>query len=521
MSVADSAPLATVSRVRAISATAILSALALIKLVVQLAGIRNYGFFRDELYFLSCAQHLAWGYVDQPPFMVAVAWFARHLFGDSIVGLRIFPVLMGMAVVFFTGLLARELDGGSFAQFLAALTILCAPAYLAFDSYFSMNALEPLLWLVCAWLIVRIVKSTEAEPRLWLAFGLVAGIGLENKHSMLAFGFALVVGLLLNGHARILASRWAWIAAALAFVIFLPNLLWEAHHGWPQIEVVRNAQQFKNVVLSPARFMVEQILFLDPLALPVWFGGLIWLLISPEAKRFRFLGIAYLVVIAIVMGVHEKTYYPLPVYPLVVAAGGVAFERLFAPTWRWLRAVVPSLVVIGGLVGLPLAVPILPINALIRYSDGLPFARVQTERDSAAQLSQLFGDELPWQQITSHVAAVYHTLPADEQADCAIFGGNYGEASAIDYYGPALGLPKSIGGHNAYFYWGPRNYSGRCVIFFGERAQEYTQYFGEVHLADTIVNSDAMPAEQAVQVFVCRKPVAPLSVLWPHFKMII
>jgi dolichyl-phosphate-mannose-protein mannosyltransferase len=519
MSVTESLGFPAKSRAGALSTTAMLAGVAAVKLAIQFAGIRNYGFFRDELYYLACGQHLAWGYVDQPPLVAAVAWLARHLFGDSIVGVRLLPVLAGAAIVALTGYFARELGGDRFAQFLAAITILFAPAYLAFDGFLSMNAFEPLFWLVCAWLMVRIVKG--ASPRLWLAFGVVAGFGLENKHTMLAFGFALVVGLLLNGQWRLLTSRWAWVGAAIALLIFLPNLLWEAHHGWPQIEVVRNAQQFKNVPVSPWRFLGEQVLFLEPLALPVWLGGLIWLLGAREAKPVRFLAFAYLIVLGIVMAFGEKTYYPLPAYPMLVAAGSVALERIARPAMQWLRVAIPTLIVVGGVAGLPLAVPILPIDALLRYSQALPFARVQTERDATVQLSQLYADMLPWQNTAEQVASIYHALPADEQSSCAILAGNYGEAGAIDYYGPALGLPKAIGGHNSYFDWGPRNYTGSCVIVFGERAGQFTQYFGDVRLAGTISNPGAMPIEQSIEVYVCRKPAAPLAELWPNFKMII
>ena len=209
-----------------------------------------------------------------------------------------------------------------------------------------MNAFEPLFWLLCAWIVVRIVKG--ASPKLWLVFGLVAGIGLENKHSMLVFGFALAVGLLLSGEYRLFRSKWIWLGAAVALCLFLPNLIWEARHGWPQIEVVRNAQRFKNEAISPLRFLFEQILFLHPLELPVWLGGLVWYFGSREGKRFRFLGWAYLIVLAIFIVFNGKTYYPLPVYPLLMAAGGVAFEAFVAqPRRRWLAISYPALVVVA------------------------------------------------------------------------------------------------------------------------------------------------------------------------------
>jgi 4-amino-4-deoxy-L-arabinose transferase-like glycosyltransferase len=204
---ADSRPRAASPGVTTVGATAVLAGLAAAEMLLHFAGIRHYGFFRDELYYMACGEHLAWGYIDQPPLIAFAAWFARHVFGGSIVALRIFPVLAGAAIVFLTGIFARELGGGIFAQFLAALAMLFAPAYLAFDSFFSMNAFEPLFWLS-----LRLDRAPHRErarrPGWWLAFGALAGAGLENKHTMLVFGFALVVGLA--------ALRRAWRLLAFA-----------------------------------------------------------------------------------------------------------------------------------------------------------------------------------------------------------------------------------------------------------------------------------------------------------------
>lgn len=506
----------------AVSATAVLASLALAKLLLQFAGMRHYGFFRDELYYMACGEHLAWGYVDQPPLIAFVAWFARHLFGNSLVSIRLLPALTGAAVVFLTGVLARELGGGRFAQFLAATAILFAPSYLAFDSFLSMNAFEPLFWLLCAWIAVRIARG--ASPRLWLAFGAVAGLGLENKHTMLVFGFALVAGLLLSGEQGMFRSKWIWIGGLLAFALFLPNLLWEAHHGWPQIEVVRNAQLYKNVPVSHLRFLGEQVALLDPLALPVWLAGLAWYLFARKGKRFRFLGWTYLIVLGTFMFLNGKTYYPLPVYPLLMAAGGVAWEEVAQARARLsLRVPLPTAVVLGGLIALPFGVPVLPIDTFVRYSAALPYSNlVKTERDAVSvRLPQLYADMFGWENMAATVARVYQSLPAADREDCAILAGNYGEAGAIDYFGSALGLPKAISGHNSYFYWGPRGYSGACVIIFGERSNEFITYFGDVQRAATITSRHAMPNEREVPVYVCHSPRAPLSALWPRFKMII
>ena len=305
-----------------------------------------------------------------------------------------------------------------------------------------MNAFEPLFWLLCAWIVVRIIKG--ASPLWWLAFGAVAGIGLENKHSMLVFGFAVAAGLLFSGEARLFRSKWIWIGALIALLIFLPNLIWEARHGWPQIEVVRNAQRFKNENISPLRFLFEQILFLHPLELPLWLGGLVWFFASREGKRFRFLGWAYLIVLAIFISMHGKSYYPLPFYPMLIAAGGVAFERFVAvPNRRWLalrlsrtdhcrrprhRSVWRS------------ASSRLGFSALFH---GIPLFHVRTERDAPVALPQLYADMFGWDDMAGVISGVYHNIPASERAGCAILAGNYGEAGAIDYYGPKLGLAQS------------------------------------------------------------------------------
>jgi dolichyl-phosphate-mannose-protein mannosyltransferase len=498
-----------------------LFALASCKLLVQLAGINHYGFFRDELYYIACGQHLAWGYVDQPPLIAFVAWIARHSLGTSLFATRLLPVLAGAAVVYATGRVAAELGGGLFAQFLAAIAIFFAPAYIAFDSFLSMNAFEPLFWLGCAWIAVCIVKG--ASPRLWLLFGTLAGLGLENKHSMLVFGFGLVVGLLLSGQAQLFRSKWIWLGAALALVIFLPNLIWESRNGWPQIEVVRNAQQFKNEAISPLQFLFEQVLFLQPLALPVWLAGLWWYFAAPEGKRFRFLGWSYLFVLAIFIVLGGKSYYALPVYPVLMAAGGVALAGFFsAPARRWMAVAFPALLVVAGLVTLPFGAPILPVDTFLRYSSLLPYANsVKTERDATAALPQLYADMFGWENMSTQIAQVYHALPQSEQAGCAILAGNYGEAGAIDHFGPGLGLPAAISGHNSYYFWGPRGYTGSCVVLFGERADETKDLFGDSELVATISDPHAAVAERNVHVYVCRKPSAPLAELWPHFKLII
>jgi hypothetical protein len=505
----------------AVSATAMLSALAGLSIVAHLPGMSRYGFFRDELYYIACSEHLAWGYVDQPPLIALIAWISRHVLGNSLTAFRVLPILAGAVTVYLTGWLAGELGGGRLAQFVAALAILFAPLYLAFDSILTMNAFEPVFWLACACIAARIANG--GSPKLWLLFGAISGVGLENKHTMAVFGFGVVLGFLLSRDLRPFRSRWIWIGGLIALAIAAPNLVWETRHGWPQITVVRNAQLLKNEPVGPLRFLGEQVLFYSPIALPLWLGGLAWFLSAREAKQFRFLGWAYLVVMTIFMIARGKTYYPMAVYPMLMAAGGVAFEQISASrAWKTLRVGYPALIALAGLLTLPFGVPVLSVNNFLKYADVFPYAHeVKTERDSTAPLPQNYADMFGWDALATTVAHAYYALPEAERGSCAILAGNYGEAGALDYYGPALGLPKAIGGHNSYFYWGSRQYSGECVILFGEGSEEHKNYFSDVQQVATVPNPLGMPSEQNVAIYLCRKPKAPLAELWPHFKLII
>jgi Dolichyl-phosphate-mannose-protein mannosyltransferase len=490
-------------------------------LALHLAAAGNYGFFRDELYYIACSRHLAWGYVDQPPLIAAIAWFARHSFGNSLFAARILPALAGAALVFLTGWFACRLGGGRYAQALAALTVLFAPAILAMDSFLSMNAFEPVIWLAAACILLRILEG--ADPRWWLAFGALCGVGLLNKHTMLVFGFAAVCGLLLSGERRRFANKWTWLGAGVALLIFMPNLVWEARHAWPQIEVVRHARALKNVPISHSEFLFEEILFLNPLAAPVWMAGLAWYFMAREARRFRCFGWMFAIIFAVFFLLHGKTYYPLPAYPMVIAAGGVALERFFADSRRRrLAAVVPAALVASGLAMLPFGVPVLPVKSLLRYEHILPLNRmVKTERDAGAALPQLYADMFGWHEMTATIAQVYHSLSLEDQARCAILTGNYGEAGAIDEFGPRYGLPPAISAHNSYWLWGPRGYSGDVVILFGPEAEPLRRYFRSVRQVAVIHNPYAMPLERNLPVYLCRYPVEPLAKLWPRWKLYI
>ena len=492
------------------------------KLLLHLLTNGQYGYFRDELYYLACGEHLDWGYVDQAPLIAVVARASRLLFGESLFAIRLLPAVAGAALVFVTGLLVRELGGGRFAVALACVCVVAAPAFLALHTLLTMNAFEPLCWTAGAYLVARALKTGDA--RYWVWFGLVMGLGLQNKHSTLVFGFAVVAGLLLTPARKFFLSKWLWVGGAVALVIFLPNILWQITHGWPTVEVLRNADRNQNLPVSPLDFFKGQLELTHPLAFPVWAAGLCFYLFARTGRPYRALGWAYVVMFALMLVMRAKVYYLLPVYPVLFAPGAVWFESLFArlagrrPRWLWLRPASVAVLVAGGALTAPLALPVLPVETLIRYQRALGLEAPRTEKLRLADLPQHYADMHGWEEMTAAVAQVYNSLPPEERARCAVFARNYGEAGAIDLFGARYGLPKAIGKHQNYFLWGPREYTGECVITVGEREEGVRKSFDRVELAATFTHPYVQPHENNLPVFVCRGPRRPLREIWPDVK---
>ena len=426
---------------------------------------------------------------------------------------RLLPALLGAALVLLTGWLARELGGGRFAAGLAALATLMAPVYLALHAYHSMNALEPLLFLGCVLVVIHLERG--ADPRLWLIFGLLAGLGLLNKHTMLLFGFALVAGLLLTPQRRLMAIRSFWLAGALAFALVLPNLVWMAAHGFPHLELLANIRaNRRDVDVSALGFLGYQGLLIHPLAVPLAAAGLVFLL---RQRETRALGLAFVITLGVLLGIHGRPYYLAPAYPLLLAAGGVFVERLFRQRGSWARPVCAGLLAIGGLLVAPTVLPCLSPETYVRYTQAIGLEQPRVETHRLGRLPQLFADRFGWPEMAAEVARIYHGLPPEERKVAAIFGQNYGQAGAIDLFGPALGLPKAVSGHLTYHYWGPRGYTGEVVIVLDDDRETLERHFEQVELAGAVRHPYSMPY-QNFNVFVCRRMRRPLANVWPQLK---
>ena len=484
---------------------------------MQLLTDSRYGYFRDELYYLACAQHLDWGYVDQPPLIALIAWFARHVFGDSLLGLRLLPGLAGAAMVWLTGQTARQLGGGRWAQGFAALCAFLAPIFLLLDRWLSMNAFEPLFWLGCSYLVIRIVKT--GDQQLWIWFGVLAGLGLENKYSIAVFAMGLVVGLLLTPARQALRKKWIWIGGAIAFLIFLPNLIWNIQHQWPFLELMRNIRASgRDIDMAPLQFLGTQVLIMSPIALPVWLAGLSYFLVSKNGKAYRALGWAFVITLGTFIVLHGKLYYPAPAYPMLFSAGAVAIEGWIAgPARAWLKPALVAVLILLTVPLVPLVMPVLPIDTFLTYQTKLPFSSPRTEKSHLkAALPQHFADEFGWQEMVAKVARIYVSLPPDQRAQAAIFGGNYGECAAIDFFGPKYGLPRCISGHQNYFFWGPGSATGEVVIMLGARPDRARSRFREVQVVDML--DDPYNQIESDPVLLCRGLKQDLRQLWPKLK---
>ncbi len=493
-----------------------------VHIAVNLTG--GYGFFRDELYFLACSDHLGAGYVDHPPLSVFILAFTRLILGSSLFAVRFPAALAGAGGIFLVGLITRELGGGRRAAFFACLAALVSPIHLGITNIFSMNAFDIPLWAAVIYVFIRLTKT--GYRHYWLLLGVLLGLGLLNKTSVFWLGAGIALAILVIAPLRRqLTTVWPYLSAAIAFAIFSPFVIWNIVYGYPHLEFMRYAMGAKYASETPATFLTGSILSNNAIAFPLWFGGLIFLLLGRQRdESLRNATRAVFVIFATVMAIllvnfHTKPAYLTPAMSAVFAGGGLAIERLLAGRWgKWAAGAYAALVLFGGIISAPFVLPVLPVDSYVSYAESLGIRPSSEERKELADLPQYYADMFGWPEKAEAVARVFNSLDPAERSKCAIYAENYGRCGAIDYFGPRYGLPKSIGGHNSYWLWGSRDYTGELVIALGGDLEDLKEAFQSVELAGVSTCRHCMPYENNLPIYVCRHAKRPLKQLWPSTK---
>jgi hypothetical protein len=510
-------------------AVAWLAMIAAIALGLHLACLTRYGWFRDELYYMVCADHPSLGYVDHPPLSIWLLLAWRTVFGSSLAAIRWAPALAQVASVFLTGMIARELGGGRWAQALAALGVALSPVVLAVCGFYSMNALELAIWPLATLLLIRALRASEGIPALaafrgvttasWTALGIVLGLGLLNKVSTLWLGAGFGIALLLTPHRRVLVTRGPYLAAAIAGLMFVPHVVWQVRHGWPTLEFMHNATTMKMQSVSALGFLQTQIMAMGPWTVPLWVCGLVGGLVAGSRRDERLVVIVFAVVaLLLVFAGTSRASYLTPAYPALIAAGAVSIVAWTHPrALRVVRVLLVLVILAGGAIGALVVLPLLSVDDHVRLTERLHVQPPAEERQRMGPLPQHLADMFGWEDLAAEVARIYAALPPGDRAHCAIFAQNYGEAGALTVLGRARGLPPARSGHNNFWLWGPGP-EPTVMIVVGGDASDNAEFFDQLVQVATWDSPYAMPYERHMPIYVGRGLKRPLREAWPQLK---
>ena len=484
--------------------------IAVVVAIVHLAVAPQYGIFRNELYFIVCGRHPAFGYVDQPPLVPLLAALTQAA-GVNAWLLRIPAVLAAVFLVPVTVVLAQLFGATTRGAWLAAIAAASATLVTAMTATLSTTTFEPIAFTAIVYFLAR--AALRDDPRSFWWAGLLVGAAFEARYGVLFWAIGLAGGMALAGPRAVFRSRDFWIGVLIAAILALPNVIWQIVHGLPFLELVRN-DNTGNFTGSPIRFTIGQILSVNFLLAPLWIAGIVAPFVSARLAAYRFASIAFLFVAIVIVVTHGKSYYLAGAYPAMFALGAAACTRLPAI----LIAIWALLAAANGALALPLVLPVLPPERLERMLDNMSLRPPPVERAGiGAPLMQMLSDEFGWQELARDVENAYAALPPADRAKAAIFASNYGEAAAIDVYGK--NLPPALSGNNQYYLWGPRGYDGSVVLGVDVAPAAFAAICKSVTVVARFGTSPyAMPYERNRPILLCRGMHPPLPQLWPAFK---
>jgi hypothetical protein len=484
-------------------------------LVLHGVCLGQYGYFRDELYYLSCAARLDWGFVDHPPLSVALLAAWVRVFGDSVEAVRAPSVLCGLGTVAVCVDLARRMGATGWGVWLAGLVPVSAGMYLVVFHLYTMNALDILIWPLIAWAFVEALEDPRRSR--WALFGALVGLALLNKASVLWLVAGLAVGLLLDPRRRCLNTSGPYLAALVAATLQTPHLLWQSRHGWPMVEFARVSQDQKLLPVPPLEYLGQQAVVMNVAAAPVLGAGLVWLLRSPEAVRWRPFGWAFLTALAILLvNGRSRVNYLAPAYPLLIPAGAVAAQQ-----WAGRRRVSAGWVIgpvaVSGTLTAPLGLPVLPIETLDRVVRAIP-VRPPNEESGDEPPFQGYADMHGWRELAAEVSRAYLALPELDRRRAVALTWNYGEAAALERFARDFPLPPAISRHNTFWLWGPRGWDGSVAIVVNQNQSGLAGQFRSFERVGTVRASFAMPEQDGSPVWIARGLDRPVAQFWAEGK---
>ena len=474
----------------------------LIYLVTQI--FFSYGMFRDEYYYLACANRIALGYVDHPPLSIYVLTVWKLLFGDSLIAIRFVPAIISSVTIFILGLFTLQLGGKKIAVIIAMLVFMLSPIFLGMNTIYSMNTFDFFFWILSAYLFLRIIQTENKQYWIWL--GVVLGLGLLNKTSVFWLGAGILVGTFFTPSRKDLKTKYPYLAFIIALLIFSPYIIWNITHDFAHLEFMRNAAARKYGGLTPISFIMDQILILNPLSILIWLPGIIFYFFKKDSKQYRAIGFIWLTTFLILLiNGHSKGEYISAAYQILFAGGAVMIEKLSAAPKRfWIKYLVAIPVVVIGVSLSPFARPLLSPETFIRYQSAIGLAPSSNEGHELVGLPQFYSDMFGWEELAKNVSKVYQSLSKEEREKTLVYCSNYGKAGAIEYYSKKYPLPKVICPHNSYWYWWPTDKSFTTIIIIGGEIEEHLESLNEVLEAGYHKTKYAMPYENNQTIFIGR-----------------
>lgn len=466
----------------------------------------RYGFHRDELQVLSDSMHLDWGYIVYPPLTPWLERLAHTLFGYSLVGLRLFSAIAQLIIVIAAGLMARALGGNRLAQIGAALAVALSPIALFEGTQFQYSSYEQCAWVLVSYGVVRLL--TRDDPRWWLWIGFFAGVGLLSKYTVVLFVIALLGAFLLSPARRLMASRWFALGCALTVLIVLPNIIWQVRHHFSSFTFLEhihardvrigrgNAQQF---------WMGQTVGSANPFALPLWVLGTIAAL---RSRRYRAIGWLFVLTVALLAISHGRGYYQAAAFPVVISMGAVAATQWLATERVALRRTFVVVWFVGLLFCGTVAACML-----------IPIASSGPLRAFALKNSEDLREEIGWKQLVQTVASIRDSLPPEQQQSLGILASNYGEAGALDVFGPQYHLPAPISWTNSGWFRGYPTPTPTTLIVLGLNRDDADALFTGCRLAGHNGNREGVRNEESKfhpDIFVCGPPRLPWPEFWRH-----